>query len=524
MSVGAQNMVCVSVGAGAEPLVSGGRTATSTGSGTVENFRGFGDLLCAPQQFSMPEAAAADLIAHAVEDMLAAVGAVAEHTVLAHPAVYRCSQLASLRQALDRCGLDAVDLVTEPLACAAALNHRVDREDPDAAANPGPVLVYDLGATSLDLAVVIDDETGHRIAGTPVRSYRFGGRCTAAAVAAAIHDHGHDIEPGSGTADSRLAGNVRAALVRDSAPLIDECLRAAGLPAEQLGAVLLVGGAATPAEVAHALADLLRCPIVRGNMPAHSIALGAAVLGAARPAPDIVMAPLRRAAPRIALALATIAAPVFASAGAGFVSLDIGEREPGLAHTGEHPSPTLFEGSVRGTPEPTPVIHQTATHNSVPASLSRASTEPWTAVPAMNWPFDPPPATGNHVPLEPRPRPATLERFDPPTTPSDGHSTAAVLAESTDFPVIAVHYPEPEDHRGRQHHDDPRQLPEAPPDPTPSQPADSPTNPPTGSAPSEPVDNTPPPATTPGDPTSNPSNADTPAAATTSDGAAIASG
>lgn len=490
VSVGAQNMVCVAVGADAEPVVTGRRAATSTGSETVDNVRGFGDLLCAPQLLSLPDSAVGDLIAHAVEDLMVAAGAVAEHTVLAHPAVYRGSQLTALGQALDRCGLGAVDLVPEPLAAAAALYHRVHSEGPDPAARPGPVLVYDLGATSLDLAVVVDDETGPRIAGTPVRSYRFGGRCTAAAIAAADHD----LEPDLGTVDFRLAGKVRVALVGESAPLIEECLRTAGLRSDQLAAVLLVGGAAAPPEVAHALADLLRCLVVRGSNPAQSIALGAALLGAQRRAPDIVTAPVRRASARVALALATIAAPVFASAGAEFAGLNIPAPERVLAQLGEQPSPGPLSAHVARAPEPALVIGQATERHWAPSSMQAATAGPLTVAPAMTWIFDPPSA-------------ATP---DLPATPSDDRS-AVVSADSTDFPVITVHHPEPEAARAQQHHDDPSQPPAAQPDPSPLETTD-PTPPAAGSGPTEPVDNASPSSSTPIDHSANLPNLDAPAA------------
>ncbi|WP_433756734.1 Hsp70 family protein [Nocardia sp. CA-135398] len=237
----------------------------------------------------------ADLVA-AVANQLAATSV---RSVLAYPAIYSGDQVAELRSALDQLEATGVVLVPEPIAAAQWL------ETCGGAPESELILVYDLGASCLDLAVV----RAGRLAGPPVRSYGFGGRALDVAVAR----YGHDITP---DAESRWAecvsaddiAELRTRQVRESVPLVRECVRAAGVAASDIDRILLVGGAARPAAVARVLADEFELPIVLGPDPAHTIALGAALL-ASRPAatddsPTIV--PRGRREPRVAALAAAV--------------------------------------------------------------------------------------------------------------------------------------------------------------------------------------------------------------------------
>ncbi|MFD4433290.1 Hsp70 family protein, partial [Nocardia sp. NPDC058497] len=146
---------------------------TATAPDDAVRMTGFGDLTMAGNFPFAADLPAAELIARALREVMSAAGAAAEHTVLAHPAVYRRHQLRSLRRALDGVGLGQVELVAEPLAAAASLDRATDQrpgESSTAAADSVATVVYDLGATTLDIAVVVRDAAGHRIAGRPVRS------------------------------------------------------------------------------------------------------------------------------------------------------------------------------------------------------------------------------------------------------------------------------------------------------------------------------------------------------------------
>ncbi|MFD5177331.1 hypothetical protein ACFWM1_16075 [Nocardia sp. NPDC058379] len=313
VSIGARNTVCAVMGGGDDAVVRRDRTGSR-----ADRILGFADLTIAGGMSLEPPAE--ELVVRVLGDAMAAHGAVAEHTVLTVPAVYDERHLAALRRALGRARLGEVALVAEPIAAAAVL----DRPDETVTAAPVPatLLVYDLGATSLDLTVVVRDRRGHRIAGRPARSYAFGGRSTAAALAVTAHDLAEAEEPAAPDPGHALV--VRDRLVRDSVPLVHECLRTAGLSAGRLDAVLLVGGAASPVDVAHALADALRCPVLREPVPGESIARGAALLGARRSAAGTVLVPVRRPISRGALVAAAIAVPLLFSAALGLLRADDG--------------------------------------------------------------------------------------------------------------------------------------------------------------------------------------------------------
>ncbi|MFD4430514.1 hypothetical protein [Nocardia sp. NPDC058497] len=368
VSIGARNTVCAAVGGGADPVISSGRTTAATDSGANPRILGFGDLTLASELSFAPASEAADLVAWVLGDAMAAAGAVAEHTVLAHPAVYTEQHVTALRRSLVRAQLGEVELVAEPIAAAVALDPIEQPAEPNENSGEATdsMLVYDLGATSLDLTVVVRDRQGHRIAGRPIRSYAFGGRSTAAAVAAMEHDLAPTDEPAAGSPDPVRTAAVRAQLVRDSLPLVHECLRTAGLSPEHLGAILLAGGAAAPVEVAHTLADVLCCPVVRGSVTAESVARGAALLGAGRSATDTVLVPVRRPMSRTALAGAALAVPLLIPAVLGLLRAD--DDRPGVVAAapgrslpdrpvdGRAGEPALLPGAVATPPRQLPVV------------------------------------------------------------------------------------------------------------------------------------------------------------------------
>ncbi|MFD4432372.1 FGGY-family carbohydrate kinase, partial [Nocardia sp. NPDC058497] len=326
-------------------------------------------------------------------------------------------------------------------------------------------------------------------------SYSLGGGCRAGALPAPTQYRPHTDEPAGGRIEPDLAGEVRATLVRDSLPLVDECLRTAGLHRGQLGAILLAGGAATPPEVAHTLADTMQCPVVRGPAPAQSAAFGAALLGAQRPAADTVMVPVRRPVTRAAAAVATIAAPVLISAAAGLTSVDLSGPEHSAAKPDGRAATGLLDRSSTGPREATPVPREAGEGSAPMVSVSEWTSPPATAKPAMMW-----------TPPERPSQPAVLDPVDPPTRATEDDSPAVAPATSTDFPVIAVYYAGPDSDSGqplpRDQHEPPTSPPNSPPPPdSPTPPSDSPTPPPDSPTlptnPDTPVDAAPPPSSAP---------------------------
>ncbi|MCM6775550.1 Hsp70 family protein [Nocardia sp. CDC159] len=153
--------------------------------------------------------------------------------------------------------IDRVHSLPEPLAALEWLRHE------HGPLPPGLVLVYDLGATSLDVAVVRVDADESAIEGTPVRSLDFGGLPLGAVIA----------ETGCSPSDY---DSLRAAHIRESFAVIRDALRAAAADLAEIDRILLVGGASRAPEVTRTIAELGR-PAVTPADPAHCVAIGAAL-------------------------------------------------------------------------------------------------------------------------------------------------------------------------------------------------------------------------------------------------------
>lgn len=187
---------------------------------------------------------------------------------LTHPVGYSDEQVGALRTALDAAGLEQVALVAEPVAAAAWL------EAEHGPLMPGLALVYDLGGASLDVTLV---RVGAGCPDNPVRgtlrSRDFGGRAFGALMTSrAVHGH-----PGESSAQD-CAAQLRGEHVRDSLELVYRCLRLADVTMADVDRVLVVGGAARPAEVARVLGEELARPIVTAPNPERTIATGAAIM------------------------------------------------------------------------------------------------------------------------------------------------------------------------------------------------------------------------------------------------------
>lgn len=233
--------------------------------------------------------------------------------VLSCPAIYSAEELSALRAALDAEGLARIALTPEPVAAAAWLETQWAPE------KSAEILVYDLGGGGLDITLLrIDPDDGVRIVGRPVRSSAFGGREFSALLAHYAHDLTSDTtSPGlPGDLPDAAVTALRAEFIRSSMPLLHECIRSAGRTPADVDRVLLVGGAARPAEVARVLADELGCPVVTASDPAHCIATGAAVLAARGVGgAELLVPPPRTGHPAKGVAALAGAAAVLAAAG-----------------------------------------------------------------------------------------------------------------------------------------------------------------------------------------------------------------
>ncbi|MBF6442168.1 Hsp70 family protein [Nocardia farcinica] len=218
------------------------------------------------------------LVATVLRELIGGTEAVAG-AVLAYPAVYSDKQVALLRQALDLSGAREVMLVPEPVAAAEWLAHE------HGPLESGFVLVYDLGATSLDVTVVRvgPDWPDHPIVGNPRRCYDFGGRPLGTMLAR----YSRGAVTGSVSLTSLVdVDGLRAEHVRDSFEVVRAAVRSTGRSLSDIDRVLVVGGAARPPEVAATLAELGR-PVVTAADPAHITAAGAAHFAARVFAPEL---------------------------------------------------------------------------------------------------------------------------------------------------------------------------------------------------------------------------------------------
>ncbi|MFC9440799.1 Hsp70 family protein [Nocardia sp. NPDC057030] len=218
----------------------------------------------------------ANLVAAVVNGLRAAEPAATESGAVAtYPATYSDKEVSLLRQALDLSGAGDVALVPEPVAAAEWLEHE------HGPLEPGFVLVYDLGGTSLDVTIVRvgPDWENHPMVGKPVRSYDFGGRPLGAMIARYAHETG----PRTTTPTSMLSmvdiDGLRTAHINDTLEVVRAAVRAADLTLSDISRILLVGGAARPAEVARTLAELGR-PLVVSADPGQTVAAGAALMAA----------------------------------------------------------------------------------------------------------------------------------------------------------------------------------------------------------------------------------------------------
>ncbi|MBF6327055.1 Hsp70 family protein [Nocardia transvalensis] len=456
IGVGAVNTVSAAVCADSSLSVTTRPTAVAVDSGGAVT--DFADLARRPETVTVGGRlwSPANLTAALVGELLGSVPPAAG-VVATYPACYDDKQVALLRQAFDLTGARRVRLLPEPVAAVAWLEHE------HGPLRPGFVLVYDLGATSLDVTVVeVADGEDRRIIGSPLRSYDFGGRPLGAMIVRYV---GEVMTPVDGELPSSVADSdeLRGWHVRDSLAVVWDCLRAAQLSIGDIGRILVVGGAARAPEVARVLAEL-GPPVVMSADPGHCAASGAA-LAAVPPADH--SARERRIRPTLvsgAAALSVLAlsaASLLTSSGdsdALWTQVPVIDRLPGpesgaQAEVGAgFPEPVLSAAVADTAPDPA--------QNSAPASDSAPPASVGTErplsdstpaqVPAATYgdpsrfsnplPFDAPAAPtprGDHSGTEPSGitigQPATTSPTDSGTSGSatDGSSSTAGQGDST---------------------------------------------------------------------------------------------
>ncbi|WP_221448865.1 Hsp70 family protein [Micromonospora polyrhachis] len=281
-----------------------------------------------------PSALMAALLHSIVERVTQTRGALPDHIVLTHPAVwgpYRREQFAAIPPlaGLPRpvsphtdpvppvSGEPTIHTVTEPVAAATyyCSTHPLPRD--------GLLAVYDLGGGTFDSAVVRNGDDGLEIVGTPEGIEWLGGADfdqaildhvnrqlggaidkldhvdrDAAALLAAVQ---RECVLAKEALSTRSQADVTVSLPdgdrhvtitrelfeRTITPSLDATVEAfrrtlttAGITPRDLTAILLVGGSSQIPRVAEVLRDTLRRPILLNTHPKHAVALGAAMRAA----------------------------------------------------------------------------------------------------------------------------------------------------------------------------------------------------------------------------------------------------
>ena len=245
-------------------------------------------------------------------------GAAPDHIVVTCPANWGDYKRDLLDQAVHLADVGRVSIATEPEAAAVhyASTTRV---------SPGEIVaVYDLGGGTFDAAVLRNTGSGFELLGDPRGIEQLGGVYFDEAVFAWVVDHMREAfaqldpdDPGTLAAVERLRRDCVAAkeslswdtdtvvpvalpnqrtelrltraeledMIRptlvDTVEALQRSLTSAGVDAEQLKSVLLVGGSSRIPLVGQMLVAALRRPVAIDVHPKHAVALGAARLAAA---------------------------------------------------------------------------------------------------------------------------------------------------------------------------------------------------------------------------------------------------
>jgi actin-like ATPase involved in cell morphogenesis len=241
-------------------------------------------------------------------------GEAPEHIVVTHPANWGPLRRELIEQAIAQAGVDAT-YVTEPEAAAA--HYAAATRVPEGAV----VAVYDLGGGTFDATVLRKTPAGFDVLGKPEGVERLGGLDFDAAVlghvtqllgpawtaldaadpatSAAVQRLRHDCvlakEALSEDADAtipvtlptvstevRLTRGELESMIRtpieQSADSLGRALASAGIDAEQVDRILLVGGSSRIPLVSQVLTARFSRPLALDTHPKHAVALGAARL------------------------------------------------------------------------------------------------------------------------------------------------------------------------------------------------------------------------------------------------------
>lgn len=365
------------------------------------------------------EAVMGRLLRSVVDQVTEAEGAAPDHIAITHPANWGEFKLDLLRQAVRLAGLADAEFLPEPEA--AAIHYAASERIPDGA----KVAVYDLGGGTFDAAILERHGDQFEILGPPEGIERLGGIDFDAAV---LHHVMGSLEGDTDAladdpvAASRLKSEAIAAkealssdtdvavpillpsvrgdirLTRDEfedliRPSIDatvaaleRALASAGVEADDLHSVLLVGGSSRIPLVAEVVGQALGRPVAVDSHPKHVVPMGAALV-AARSRTDqispIAVAAAESPAPpvdadasssRRGLLVGAGAIAVLALLFAGLFAtgiLDLDGSADAVALPGEQ---TTTTADASTTSEPTTTTSPTTTSTRATTTTTRATT------------------------------------------------------------------------------------------------------------------------------------------------------
>ncbi len=261
------------------------------------------------------EALTAEMLKTVLEAIVTQEGGQPTHIAITHPVTWTKFKKDLLAQAVNLAGLDKekVSYLTEPQA--AAISYISNEKLPEAA----KVAVYDLGGGTFDAAVLERTKDGFTVLGKPEGIGHLGGVDFDAAVYNHVVKHlGNDIaeldydDPAAIKAIARLKRDcveAKEALSSDTDTVIpvflpnkqtevrmtrkefeDACrpplqssieslqraLQSAGVSADDITKILLVGGSSRIPLVSQLVASQMGVPVAIDTHPKHSVALGAA--------------------------------------------------------------------------------------------------------------------------------------------------------------------------------------------------------------------------------------------------------
>ncbi|NMH95718.1 Hsp70 family protein [Pseudonocardia acidicola] len=332
-----------------------------------------------------PSALTARLLGAVLDQVSERQGGPPARVALTHPASWGPYKTDLYLEAARLCGLDDVRLLPEP---AAAALHYGSRNRVPAGAT---VAVYDLGGGTFDATVLRKTADGFQTVGRPDGLERFGGVDIDAAVRAHVRRVLGDALTGLDPADPAavkamarlqeecvrakealssdlevsipvlLPGLVtevrltRAELesmvgpvLGDTVTALRRTMRSATVEAEDLAAVLLVGGGSRMPLVARLVTEELRRPVAVDAHPKHSIALGAALAAAGVDAASSPAPPPRPGPP----GLPAPAGPAVVAAAPAQATTATGSAVPADAASGPGPKGLRLVGPGQIGPGP----------------------------------------------------------------------------------------------------------------------------------------------------------------------------